>query len=49
MLPDKKNWEEIVSNLRISNEDRIIVYDNSDVFSACRCWYTFIFLVINLI
>ena len=43
MLPDKKNWEEIVSNLGISNEDRIIVYDNSDVFSACRCWYTFIF------
>ena len=43
MLPDKQDWEEIVSNLGISNEDRIIVYDNSDVFSACRCWYTFIF------
>jgi len=43
MLPDEKEWEKIVSNLGISNEDRIIVYDNSDVISSCRCWYTFIF------
>ena len=43
MLPDEKEWEEIVSNLGITNNDRIIVYDNSDVISSCRCWYTFIF------
>ena len=43
MLPDEKEWEKIVSNLGISNEDKIIVYDNSDVISSCRCWYTFIF------
>ena len=43
MLPDEKEWENIVSNLGISNDDRIIVYDNSDVISSCRCWYTFIF------
>ena len=43
MLPHKKKWEKIVSNLGITNEDRIVVYDNSDVISACRCWYTFIF------
>ena len=43
MLPDEKEWEKIISNLGISNEDRIIVYDNSDVISSCRCWYTFIF------
>ena len=43
MLPDSKEWEEIVSNLGISNDDQIIVYDNSDVISSCRCWYTFIF------
>ena len=43
MLPHEKEWEKIVSNLGITNEDRIIVYDNSDVISACRCWYTFIF------
>ena len=43
MLPHEKEWEKIVSNLGITNEDRIIVYDNSDVISSCRCWYTFIF------
>ena len=43
MLPDEKDWEKIVSNLGIVNKDRIIVYDNSDVLSSCRCWYTFIF------
>jgi len=43
MLPDEKEWEKIVCNLGITNEDRIIVYDNSDVLSSCRCWYTFIF------
>jgi len=43
MLPNKKDWEKIVSNLGISNSDKIIIYDNSDVISACRCWYTFIF------
>ncbi len=43
MLPDKSKWEKIISNLGIKNKDRIIVYDNSDVISSCRCWYTFIF------
>jgi thiosulfate/3-mercaptopyruvate sulfurtransferase len=43
MLPSEEEWEKIVSNLGITNEDRIIVYDNSDVISSCRCWYTFIF------
>ena len=49
MLPSEERWSEIVSNLGISNQDRIIIYDNSDVISSCRCWYTFIFLVINQI
>ena len=43
MLPDSSEWEKIVSSLGISNDDQIIVYDNSDVISSCRCWYTFIF------
>ena len=41
MLPSAKKWEDIVSNLGISNKDHIIIYDNSDVISSCRCWYTF--------
>ena len=43
MLTDKKTWEEIVSNMGIKKVDKIIIYDNSDVISSCRCWYNFIY------
>jgi thiosulfate/3-mercaptopyruvate sulfurtransferase len=43
MLPSKEKWQETVSNYGISNEDIIIIYDNSDVVSSCRCWYMFIY------
>ena len=43
MLTDKNSWEKIVSNMGIKKEDEIIVYDNSDVISSCRCWYNFIY------
>ena len=41
MLPSEEIWENVVSNLGISNKDKIVIYDNSDVISSCRCWYTF--------
>ena len=40
MLPELEEWEKIVSKLGIKNNDHIIVYDNSDVLSASRCWFT---------
>ena len=43
MLTDKKIWEKIISSMGIKNEDKIIIYDNSDVISSCRCWYNFIY------
>jgi len=43
MLPTKEDWEIIVSDLGISNSDHIVVYDDSDVFSSCRVWYTFLY------
>ena len=43
MLPSKKKWQEIISNYGINNQDKIIIYDNSDVISSCRCWYMFIY------
>ena len=43
MLPSKEDWEMIVSSLGISNSDHIIVYDNSDVLSSCRVWYSFLY------
>ena len=35
--------KDIVSNMGIKNDDQIVVYDNSDVISSCRCWYNFIY------
>tara|TARA_B100000579_G_scaffold45488_1_gene31710 strand:- start:2065 stop:2880 length:816 start_codon:yes stop_codon:yes gene_type:complete len=43
MLTDLNSWEKIVSNMGIRNEDQIVIYDNSDVISSCRCWYNFIY------
>jgi thiosulfate/3-mercaptopyruvate sulfurtransferase len=43
MLTDTKSWEKVVSNMGIKNEDQIVIYDNSDVISSCRCWYNFIY------
>ena len=43
MLTDKNSWENIVSDMGIKNDDQIVIYDNSDVISSCRCWYNFIY------
>ena len=43
MLVNLDEWEKIVSRMGIENNDRIIVYDNSDVISSCRCWFNFIY------
>ena len=43
MLIDLYSWEKIVSNMGIKNKDEIVIYDNSDVISSCRCWYNFIY------
>ena len=43
MLPSRNDWENIISSLGIKNSDQVIVYDNSEVFSACRVWYSFIY------
>ena len=43
MLTDQKSWKKIISNMGIKNEDKIVIYDNSDVISSCRCWYNFIY------
>ena len=43
MLVNQSDWIQIVSKMGIKNEDRIIIYDNSDVISSCRCWFNFIY------
>ena len=39
MLVNQKDWMQIVSKMGIKNEDEIVIYDNSDVISSCRCWF----------
>ena len=43
MLPENNDWESIVSELGIKNSDHVVIYDNSDVISSCRVWYTFLY------
>ena len=43
MLTTISNWEKIVSEMGIVKDDEIVIYDNSDVISSCRCWYNFIY------
>jgi len=43
MLPDEEKWGKIVSDLGIKNSDYLVIYDNSDTISSCRCWYSFIY------
>ena len=43
MLTTSSDWEKIVSKMGISKDDKIVVYDNSDLLSSCRCWYNFIY------
>ena len=43
MLVEINQWEKILSTMGIKNDDKIIIYDNSDVASACRCWFNFIY------
>ena len=43
MLTDIRSWEKIIADMGIENKDKIVVYDNSDVISSCRCWYNLIY------
>ncbi len=43
MLPEKNSWQKIISDFGIKNSDHVVIYDNSDVISSCRVWYTFLY------
>ena len=42
-LPKKEYWEQAVSKMGIYNNDTLVIYDNSSLISACRCWFQFIY------
>ena len=43
MLTDIRSWKKIIADMGIENKDEIVIYDNSDVISSCRCWYNLIY------
>ena len=43
MLPKASYFQKIVSELGINNEDKIVIYDNSDLITSCRCWFQFLY------
>ena len=43
MLPSEEKWSESISRLGISNKDKILIYDNSKLYSACRCWFSLLY------
>ena len=42
-LPSIKNHGETLSKMGILNNDRIIIYCNSDLISSCRAWFQFLY------
>ena len=42
-LPSSSDHEKAVSEMGISNTDRIIIYCNSDLISSCRAWFQFLY------
>jgi thiosulfate/3-mercaptopyruvate sulfurtransferase len=42
-LPPKNYHEKVISEMGISNKDKIIIYCNSDLISSCRAWFQFIY------
>ena len=43
MLPSEDQWSKSISKLGISNNDKILIYDNSKLYSACRCWFSLLY------
>ena len=43
MLPSEDQWSKSISKLGISNNDKILIYDNSRLYSACRCWFSLLY------
>ena len=40
MLPNSDYWKRMLQSFEINNDDYIVVYDFSDVHSACRLWFS---------
>jgi thiosulfate/3-mercaptopyruvate sulfurtransferase len=41
MLPSERYFEHCMSEMGVSNDDHVCIYDQTGIFSACRVWYMF--------
>ena len=39
MIPSKHLFSDMMQNLGLNNEDKIIIYDNSPLLSSARAWF----------
>ena len=39
MMSNSDYWTRMLWSFGIQNNDHIIVYDNSDIYSSCRLWF----------
>ena len=42
-LPKKEEWAKKLSEVGVTNNSRVIIYDNSDLISSCRIWFQFLY------
>ena len=42
-LPKKDVWEKTLSEMGVSNDDKVVIYDNSNLITSCRCWFQFLY------
>ena len=40
MLPNSNYWARMLCSFGINNDDHVVVYDFSDIYSACRLWFS---------
>ena len=40
MMPDSNYWTRMLEKFGIRNDDNIIIYDHSSLYSACRLWFS---------
>ena len=43
IMPKAHQWKNIISNYGVKNDDHIVIYDNSELYSSCRVWFSFIY------
>ncbi len=39
MMTNSEYWKNMLWSFGIQNDDHIVIYDNSDVYSSCRLWF----------